>query len=399
MAEDVVDNSLKENLVRSDDEEEKRLKATTSELEREVPASTDIAEESDLVSEKELPVLPDSALRQQRGFSFNAKTFKLMNCGSYLAMATSLVASYAMKEKSVFFLNDPNVSLRMYMYGMVALWAVVLSAQGVFACIPICYETDKFNELVIQRIQYWYVASSAALIGYVFVFPVNTSSLMQSVVALSLIVSVKTITLFALYRRIKYIDEGQYYVGYIEFVCLHLMNSINNAWYTYLVLFSASNLFATLGISSATISSISGVFIVTILAEAAIYLAYYKDVFYGIFCCGILFSCFLIAADHANLLLYLTIVAGGSVVLTIMKHREKVLYMSYARTIVYYIGKTREPQSVNTSQQSGEEDSSASMSNSLSSEDAKVITEEESKGFRSLSHLQKRMTIYVKDYD
>jgi len=352
---------------------------------------------ADFDNSKPLNILSPSLIQRYRGFLKETKNIKILNCIGYGVTAICLFLTALLVDKNLFILNDPYVDIPIHVYGMAACWSVVLSVQGIFAVLPMCYETEKFNDLVIQRINYWYFLSTILFIIFIFFFSFGESGFPKGISAI-LICTVKLITLIALYKRIKYVDEGQYYVGYIEFVCLHLMNSVNNSWYTYLTLFEGCKFLRVFKVQT---NQVIGILCVCImLSEAAINLAYYKDAFFAGMACAILFGCFLISSNNSYVILGLTFTGFGFIILTILKHREKILYMSYSRKINFYIGNTqkmRESHYSAGSMFSSTDEGSSFLS--FSSDISRLINAEEEAKNLKLSSPKRDSIIITKDYE
>lgn len=297
-----------------------------------------------LVSEADFKSRVSMVDYSRRNFK-HSKMIKTLNFVCYILVTGGLFFSYFLKpETCLLHLNAVDVYIPINLYFMVGCWSVVLSAQGVFACIPLCYGTDKFDDLVLRRISYWYAITSGLFVVYIFAFAFSYT-IGTAWIPFGIITVIKFLTMNMLYGRIKYVDEGQYYVGYIEFVCLHLMNSINNSWYSYLFLHSLSKIFRTHAILDNLVEKYAGVVItitlITLIVESAVYLAYYKDIFFAAMTWAILFGVLLLLPENIFSIVILLIISGGFTLLTILRHREKVVYMNYSKKITRTLGKAK----------------------------------------------------------
>ena len=110
-----------------------------------------------------------------------------------------------------------------------------------------------------------------------------------------------------MYERVKYKDDGRELVGFIEFVTIHCTFSILNAWisyqlaYQFMIMLSSScpykvdhsdNYFCKESNNVSKDAYYYTLFLepakiiyCLILLENVMYLAYYKDVIFGLCCC------------------------------------------------------------------------------------------------------------------
>jgi hypothetical protein len=134
--------------------------------------------------------------------------------------------------------------------------------------------------------------------------------------------------------------------------------------------------------------------------EAAIYLAYYKDIFYAVTTYSIFFGCSLLSNECSGFLIILMATGAFFLLVTILNYKEKVIYMKYTRTIAYYTGKTRKRlKSESSGTSSGQVSPGEDLDNVklINKNDPRGELLEERKIFRSVMRDSNNATIYIKD--
>lgn len=152
--------------------------------------------------------------------------------------------------------------------------------MGVFAIFPLMNSQEDFNETVILKIKFSFCFLWLIMSGALISMAINDfRKYFISIIAFFLL---KVYSYFYVYKRIKYHDDGSWYVSRAEFWWLHCTYSIVHGWISFYFL-HAWFAFLTSHYNNSKINENLGWFALLLLMfENCINISYYKDVIFSL---------------------------------------------------------------------------------------------------------------------
>jgi len=268
---------------------------------------------------------------------FSYKRYKcvaLMNCLSYLILLITMIVCASVKGiRSQMDFSDYFIVVGITKYVFFVNFGMVILSTGLFALFTVCYNRQGFNTLVLEKVGYSYILT--CLLNILVFCSIINDICIHYYISAALLIGLKIFVHLKIYIKIKYHDDGHEFVSRIEFVCMHIPFSFLHAWLSYCIIFT---IFLSVLYSSEMNSLIAGFAItsfVLVAAEAALYVTYYKDVFYAL----------MIILSYAGVYLYhddspqngpieytalgLLIALSVFVLITLIHNCESVFYMKH----------------------------------------------------------------------
>ena len=202
-------------------------------------------------------------------------------------------------------MNKDNISYELY-YSVskqqtILCWSIVWLLLGLFAYLPCIYKRENFISICCSHIGLQFVIAQLMyimlicilLLKSLFHYETEKNNLVvPSIILVVFILAMKLHVHSMIYNRVKYLDEGQDYVGLTEFSCLHANFAIYSCMLTYMLLIAGIHTYIKLfdpeEPNCYQYSNYRHTICIAMILESYIYLAKFKDVIYALFTCQIM---------------------------------------------------------------------------------------------------------------
>ena len=119
-------------------------------------------------------------------------------------------------------------------------WALLPLFFVLFAFVPLCCTRDNYDLLLFEKLRFRFALLILFLCAFVVVYALGETT-SQYWITPAVCAVVKIYEYFAIYSRVKYLDDGHDFVSRLEFICLHMTFSFCSAWLSYILVFCIFN--------------------------------------------------------------------------------------------------------------------------------------------------------------
>lgn len=233
-------------------------------------------------------------------------------------------------------------------------WCILLMIQGLFAFLPLIYTRENFISVCCTHIGFHFAICQMALIIFICLLFLkslySTNKWYLTLIPAMYLLGMKIHVLICIYSRVKYLDEGQDYVGFTEFTCIHANFAIYSCMLSYLFLVFIISVYSELIHEDASLT-IEGaqnyrlIICVVLILESWVNMAKYKDLVSGLSISQILagiYSNFFfnksnsehkdikeLLGEQNKVLVCIVISEIISVVITFAYHHKSSVYIKY----------------------------------------------------------------------